>query len=180
MRALSLAIATAALTGCAAFQQPADFPLTAYPGATAEEKLLAKVNIETNRARPCDQLTRCQRAIPTREEVETANFLDSKGYTMAKAYALQDAGIDESRMRAAEFRNMGRPHMVLVVDNRWVLDNFYDNPRHVSEYSRLRPVQESVPPTLMANARLSPTYIAARRDGSAAVGGGRPVIRQAD
>lgn len=150
----------ALLCGCSAFQQPADFALDRYPGASEHEQLLAKVNIETNFNRPCAQLTRCQRALVSREELRGARFLDGIGYAMAKSYALQDAGIDESRLRIAQFNVLNQTHVALVVDERYVLDNFYDGVRRIEEYQRLHPSFAALPEVLMV----------AGRQGSAAVG----------
>jgi len=83
-----------ALSGCAVFDQPAHFTLADYPGATPLEHLLAKVNLEQNRAPACGGNSLCQLALPSREELASTNFFDCKAYIMGKAYALQDAGID--------------------------------------------------------------------------------------
>jgi hypothetical protein len=160
MKALMPFLAAALLGGCAAFERPAEFALDRYPGATEHERLLAKVNIEANRNRPCAQLTRCQRSLASREELSKAAFLDGVGYAMAKSYALQDAGIDESRLRLAHFRVLAEPHVALVVDERYVLDNFYDGVRRLDEYQRLQPDFAALPEVLMM----------AGRPGSAAVG----------
>lgn len=160
MKTLTSLLAAAALFGCAAFERPAEFALDRYPGATEHEQLLAKVNIETNRNRPCDQLTRCQRELASREALRDARFYDGIGYAMAKSYALQDAGIDESRLRIAQFNVLNETHVALVVDERYVLDNFYDGVRRVEEYQRLHPSFAALPEVLMV----------AGRPGSAAVG----------
>lgn len=161
MRALILLAGAAALCGCAAFERPADFPLERYAGRSAHEQLLAKVNVETNLMRPCAQLTRCQRSAPSRSELRAAAFLDGTGYAMAKAYALQDEGIDESRMRVARYYVLGRWHVALVVDERYVLDNFYSEVRSPHQYDRFHPLLAALPGTLMAEGR---------RPGDAAVG----------
>jgi hypothetical protein len=160
MKALMLVLAAALLGGCAAFERPADFALERYPGATEHERLLAKVNIEANRNRPCAQLTRCQRSLASRDELRKAAFLDGIGYAMAKSYALQDAGIDDSRLRIAQFTVLAQTHVALVVDERYVLDNFYDGVRRLEEYQRLHPSVAALPEALMV----------AGRPGGAAVG----------
>jgi len=157
---LPVLAAAALLCSCAAFERPADFALERYPGATEQERLLAKVNVETNRNRPCAQLTRCQRGLVSREELRSARFLDGIGYAMAKSYALQDAGVDESRLRIAQFNVLNETHVALVVDERYVLDNFYDGVRLIDEYQRLHPSFAALPEVLMV----------AGRPGSAAVG----------
>lgn len=148
-----LFLGAALLCGCAGFERATDFPLGRYPGAGVEEELLAKVNLETNRRPQCDRVAGCQRGLPSRAEVTAAPFLDSKGYALAKAYALQDAGFDESRMRIARIESMGRGHSVLVVDERYVLDSFYSDVRKVSEYRRLRQMVAALPGPLMAQGR---------------------------
>jgi hypothetical protein len=162
MKMLILALLGAALGGCAAFEQPAPFALERYPGATPHERLLEKVNFEANLRHPCAQIRRCQEALPSREELQASAFLDAKGYAMAKAYALQDAGVDESRMRIATFNLMGRSHVVLVVDERYVLDNAHGAVRALHEYQRF-----DVPERL---ASLPVTLMAEGRPGAAAVG----------
>jgi predicted transglutaminase-like cysteine proteinase len=154
MRTLLL-IAAAALSGCAAFDRQAEFPLERYPGATAYLQLLEKVNLEANLHRPCAQIRRCQEGLPSREELQRAAFFDAKGYAMAKAYALQDAGIDESRMRLADFKLMDRSHVVLVIDERYVLDNVYNAVRSLDQYQRFHVPERlaSLPVTLMAEGR---------------------------
>lgn len=74
---------------------------------------------------------------------------------MAKAYALQDAGVDESRMRIAELKLMERSHVVLVVDERYVLDNVYSAVRGLHEYERFHASERlaTLPVTLMAEGR---------------------------
>jgi hypothetical protein len=161
MRTLIL-IAAAALSGCAAFDRQAEFPLERYPGATTYVQLLEKVNLEANLHRPCAQIRRCQPLMPSRDELQSTAFLDAKGYAMAKAYALQDAGIDESRMRVADFKLMGRSHVVLVLDERYVLDNVYNSVRSLDQYQRFH-----VPERLAA---LPVTLMAEGRPGGAAVG----------
>jgi hypothetical protein len=146
--------AAAVLCGCAALERPADFAPERYPGAGVEEKLLAKVNLETNLRYPCYLREGCQQGLPSRAQLDAAAFLDSKGYAMAKAYALQDAGIDESRMRIATIESQGRWHTVLVVDERYVLDSFYGDVRRISEYRRLHPTLAALPGTLMAQGRV--------------------------
>jgi hypothetical protein len=148
------------LWGCAAFEQPADFALERYPGDSDYERLLAKVNAEVNRNRPCAQLTRCQRSLPTREALSKARLYDGTSYAFAKSYALQDAGIDDARLRIARFTVLNEPHVALVVDERYVLDNFYDGVRRIDEYRRLHPSFAALPDRLMM----------AGRPGSAAVG----------
>lgn len=153
-------VASAALGGCAAFDRQAEFPLERYPGATPYLQLLEKVNLEANLHRPCAQIRRCQDAFPSRDELQATAFLDAKGYAMAKAYALQNAGIDESRMRVAQFKLMERSHVVLVVDERYVLDNVYNRVRTLRDYQRFHERPVALPETLMAEGR----------PGSAAVG----------
>ena len=140
----------AALSGCAAFHQPAQFALEDYPGDTPLERKLAQVNLEHNRARACGNGALCQRWMPSREELAAASAYDCKAYVMSKAYALQDAGIDASRMRLAQFGITGGSHVVLVVDDRYVLDNLDGNVRQIREYARFDPVVASLPWTLMA------------------------------
>lgn len=156
MKKLIVALSAAALAGCAAFDKPAEFALERYDGETPFQQLLSKVNLEQNFNRPCAQLTRCQEAMPSRGELRAATFLDCKGYTMAKAYALQDAGIDEARLRIAQFDLFGRSHAVLVIDERYVLDNFYDHVRGLDEYQRFAPQLAALPGTLMAEGRRDP------------------------
>jgi hypothetical protein len=161
MKALiPLITAAALLAGCAAFERAAEFALERYPGDTEHERLLAKVNVEANRNRPCGQLTRCQRELVSREVLREARFFDGIGYAMAKSYALQDAGIDDSRLRIAQFNVLNETRVALVVDERYVLDNFYDGVRRVDEYLRLNPSFAALPEALMV----------AGRPGSAAVG----------
>jgi predicted transglutaminase-like cysteine proteinase len=160
MKLLICALAGAALAGCAAFERQAEFPLERYPGATAYEQLLEKVNLEANLHRPCAQIRRCQEALPSRDELQATAFLDAKGYAMAKAYALQNAGVDESRMRVAQFKLMDRTHVVLVVDERYVLDNVYSRVQSLERYERFDIARKDLPATLMAEGR----------PGSAAVG----------
>jgi hypothetical protein len=149
-------LAVAALAGCAAFDQPAEFPLERYPGANAHEKLLAKVNVETNHAaRPCALLRRCQEGIPSRVDLVTAPFLDGLGYAMAKSYALQDAGVGEQRMRITHFNVLGASRVALVVDERYVLDNLDSSVRRLEEYERAHPQFAALPEVLMAQGRLA-------------------------
>jgi hypothetical protein len=140
----------AALSGCAFFDQPAHFATEDYPGATPLERLLAQVNLEHNLAPACGGNSRCQLRLPSREELSASNFFDCKAYVMSKAYALQDAGIDESRMRVARFDLMDASHVVLVVDQRYVLDNLDGSVRQLREYARFEPVLASLPRPLMA------------------------------
>lgn len=149
MRSLVLASAVF-VAGCAAFQEPARFPVDGYAGETLLERVLSRVNVEANRSPACALISPCQAGLPSREELARTHFLDCKGYAMAKAYALEDAGIDASRMRIAELDLMGRTHVVLVVDERYVLDNFDDNVRRLAEYRRFQPVLAALPATLMA------------------------------
>ena len=160
MKAFMSILAAAVLCGCAAFERPAEFALDRYPGDTQQERLLAKVNVEANRNRPCAQLTRCQRELASREVLREARFYDGISYAMAKSYALQDAGIDESRLRIAQFNVLNQTHIALVVDERYVLDNFDDAVRRIDEYRRLNPSFAALPEALMV----------AGRPGSAAVG----------
>ena len=160
MKAFLSLLVVAALSGCAWFERPADFALERYPGGTEYERLLAKVNTEVNQNRPCAQLTRCQRALPTREALSEAKLYDGVAYAYAKSYALQDAGVDDSRLRIAQFTVLNEPHVALVVDERYVLDNFYDGVRRIDEYQRLHPSLAALPDRLMM----------AGRPGSAAVG----------
>lgn len=140
---------TALLSGCAAFQENADFPEEQYFGDTPFERLLSKVNKEANYSRPCRLLSRCQADLPAREELSRAAFLDSRGYVMKKAYALQDAGVDESRMRLATFELFRFLHYVLVVDGRYVLDSFHSPVRELKDYERFDPVIQPIPHGLM-------------------------------
>jgi hypothetical protein len=142
------------VAGCAAFDRPADFPLERYPGATAHERLLAKVNVETNRNRPCASLRRCQEGVPSRVDLLSAPYLDGLGYAMAKSYALQDAGVDERRMRIANFSVLGASRVALVVDERYVLDNLDSSVRSLEEYARAHPQLAALPELLMAQGRL--------------------------
>jgi hypothetical protein len=144
----------AALGGCAAFEQPAEFPLERYSGATAHERLLAKVNIETNHARPCALLRRCQEGQPSRVDLITAPFLDGLGYALAKSYALQDAGVGEHRMRITHFNVLGVSRVALVVDERYVLGNMDSAVRRLEEYERMDPRYAALPELLMAQGRL--------------------------
>jgi predicted transglutaminase-like cysteine proteinase len=148
------------LWGCAAFEQPAEFARDRYPGDTDHERLLAKVNVEVNRHRPCGHLTRCVRDLPSREVLREAPFFDGNSYAMAKSYALQDAGVDDSRLRIAQFSVLNETRVALVVDERYVLDNFEDGVRRIEEYRRLNPSFAALPERLMV----------AGRPGSAAVG----------
>jgi predicted transglutaminase-like cysteine proteinase len=138
------------LCGCAAFEENAGFPEEQYFGDTPFERLLSKVNKEANYARPCRLLSRCQADLPAREELARTVFVDSKGYVMKKAYALQDAGVDESRMRVATFELFRFLHYVLVVDGRYVLDNFHSPVRELGDYERFNPVVQPIPHSLMA------------------------------
>jgi predicted transglutaminase-like cysteine proteinase len=160
MKALIPLIAAALLGGCAAFDRPAEFALERYPGDSDHERLLAKVNVEVNRHRPCAQLTRCVRDLPSREVLREARLFDGISYAMAKSYALQDAGVDDGRLRIAQFSVLGETRVALVVDERYVLDNFDDGVRRVEEYRRLNPSFAALPERLMV----------AGRPGSAAVG----------
>ena len=160
MKALMPILVAAILGGCAAFDRQAEFAPERYAGDTTYLQLLDKVNLEANLQRPCAQIRRCQDALPSRDELQHAAFLDAKGYAMAKAYALQDAGVDESRLRIARVKIMEQTHFVLVVDERYVLDNVYNNVRRLDQYERLHPAIAAVPGTLMAQGR----------PGSAAVG----------
>lgn len=164
MKTLILLLSAAAIGGCASsnFDRQAEFPLHRYAGDTPFMQLLDKVNLEANLHRPCAQITRCQDTLPSRDELHHTAFLDAKGYSLAKAYALQNAGIDESRMRVAAFPLMNRSHMVLVVDDRWVLDNAYMGVRRIEQYEKFHAYERlaSLPVTLMAEGR----------PGSAAVG----------
>ncbi len=154
MKRLILAC-VALLAGCAAFEQPASFPVDRYAGDTLLERVLSRANVEANRAPACALISPCQASLPSREELARAHFLDCKGYAMAKAYALQDAGIEASRMRIAELDLMGRPHVVLVVDERYVLDNLDDNVRRLADYRRFEPVLAALPAVLMAGSPAS-------------------------
>lgn len=145
----------ALLTGCAAFEQPASFPIERYAGEILMERVLSRVNLEANRAPACALISPCQASLPSREELARTHFLDCKGYAMAKAYALQDAGIDASRMRIAALDLMGRPHVVLVVDERYVLDSLDDNLRRLADYRRFEPVLAALPAVLMAGSPAS-------------------------
>ena len=69
---------------------------------------------------------------------------------MHKVYALQDAGINEGRLKVAIFEMMGKPHAVLVVDNRYVLDNLDSNIRSYSDYARFEPMLAAIPANLVA------------------------------
>ena len=142
---------SAALSGCAIFDQPAHFAVDDYPGATPLERLLAKVNLEQNRAPSCPGKPLCQLALPSREELAGTYLFDCKAYVMGKAYALQDAGIDESRMRVAQLDRIDGAHVVLVVDHRYVLDNLDSSVRQVREYARYEPVLTPLPRVLMAS-----------------------------
>lgn len=159
MRSLVLASAVF-VAGCAAFQEPARFPVDRYAGETLLERVLSRVNVEANRSPACALISPCQAGLPSREELARTHFLDCKGYAMAKAYALEDAGIDASRMRIAELDLMGRTHVVLVVDERYVLDNVYNRVRTLRDYERFHERPRELPETLMAQGRA----------GSAAVG----------
>lgn len=150
MKRTIAALIAAALAGCASFDQPAVFALEDYPGATSFERTLWKTNLELNRLRACGANRLCQTSLPSREELAAAGALDCKGYAMGKAYALQDAGVNESRMQVALMQYMGTPHVVLVVDNRYVLDNMDSTVRPLAEYERFSPVLASLPADLMA------------------------------
>jgi hypothetical protein len=155
MRSLVFAAAMVVLAGCAAFQEPVRFPAERYTGETPLERTLSQVNIEANRAPGCALISPCQATLPSRDELARTRFLDCKGYAMAKAYALQDAGIEANRMRIAELELMGRRHVVLVVDERYVLDNLDDSVRRIEEYRRFQPVLAALPATLMAGSAAS-------------------------
>ena len=155
MKHLLFALVAATAAGCAAFQEPARFPAERYAGDTQLERMLSQVNMEANRAPACALISPCQASLPSREELARTHFLDCKGYAMAKAYALQDAGVDASRMRIAELELMGRGHVVLVVDERYVLDNLDDNVRRLTEYRRFQPVLAALPAPLMAGSPAS-------------------------
>lgn len=155
MKRIFHAFVSIAISGCAAFQEPARFPAERYAGDTPLESTLSQVNVEANRAPACALISPCQASLPSRDELARTRFLDCKGYAMAKAYALQDAGIDASRMRAAELELMGRRHVVLVVDERYVLDNLNDSVRRIEEYRRFQPVLAALPAALMAGAPAS-------------------------
>jgi len=159
MKRLLACLSFMSLAACATFDRPADFALERYDGATPLEKMLSKVNLEENQARSCRLLSRCQPQLPGREEVEQAAFLDDQGKAMAKAYALQDAGVNAARMRLAGFDLPHGSHVVLVVDDRYVLDNFYDSVRPIADYQRFRPRFVAVPATLMAEGRRSPASV---------------------
>lgn len=149
-RAMAVSMAVLVmLSGCAAFDEPARFAPGEYSGVTPLERLLDMVNLEKNRARPCGMNERCQSGLPSRTEVATANFYDCKAYVMSKAYALQDAGIEASRMRVASLGLMGLRHAVLVVDNRYVLDNLDGSVRQLQEYTRFEPMLSDLPARLM-------------------------------
>jgi predicted transglutaminase-like cysteine proteinase len=148
------------LCGCTAFERPVDFALERYPGDGDHERLLAKVNADVNRHRPCAQLTRCVRELPSREALREAPLYDGISYAMAKSYALQDAGVDDARMRIAEYQVLGQTRVALVVDERYVLDNFDAGVRRIDEYQRMNPSFAALPEALMI----------AGRPGSAAVG----------
>ncbi len=155
--------AVLAVAGCAAFQEPARFSAERYAGDTPLERTLSKVNVETNRVAACALVSPCQLDLPSREELARTRFLDCKGYAMAKAYALQDAGIDPSRMRVAGMELMGRQHLVLVVDERYVLDNLDDSVRRIEEYRRFQPTLAALPAPLMAGAPASAGPTAPKR-----------------
>jgi len=53
-------------------------------------------------------------------------------------------------MRVAQLDLMDGPHVVLEVDQRYVLDNLDSSVRQVREYVRFDPVLASLPWTLMA------------------------------
>lgn len=142
-------IVLSAFTGCAAFDHPAQFALDEYPGRTSLERTIAKAHLEQNRARGCAANSVCQRSMPSREELAAESHFDCKAYVMSKAYALQDAGIDESRMRVARIDFAIGPHVVLVVDERYVLDNNDSNVRQWDEYALFAPVLARLPPILM-------------------------------
>ena len=139
-----------AFAGCANFEQPAHFAVDEYPGGTRLERVLAKINLEQNRFPSCGRDSICQSGLPTREEVTTAVRFDCKAYVMSKAYALQDAGIDASRMRVAQMDFARASHVVLVVDERYVLDNLDSTVRPISEFARFQPVLAELPANLMA------------------------------
>jgi hypothetical protein len=63
-------------------------------------------------------------------------------------------------MRVAQFKLMDRTHVVLVVDERYVLDNVYSSVQSVERYERFDVTRKDLPETLMAEGR----------PGSAAVG----------
>ncbi len=153
----------AALSGCAAFDQPMQFALENYPGDTPLERTLAKANLEKNRNPGCGGTSLCQLTLPNREELAVANWFDCKAYVMSKAYALQDAGIDESRMRVAQFDLIDQSHVVLVVDEHYVLDNLDSSVRRLREYTHLEPVLASLPSTLMARNRGQLPVVAQKR-----------------
>jgi len=150
-----LVAACVVLSGCTSFDRPAEFALERYEGATRLEQLLSKVNREENLNRPCGGNRLCQTRLPSRSEVQSALQFDCKAYTMAKAYALQDAGIHESRMRTAVFPFRGGRHMVLVVDERYVLDNFHSDVRRIEQYRNTALVRYPIPAALMARPLLA-------------------------
>lgn len=149
MQRLLAVFSAALLSACATFERPAAFAPEAYPGATPFEKTLNQVNIEANRAEPCP-LDTCQSGLPSRAELARAGFIDCKGYVMRKAYALEDAGIGSDRLKVATFQTMGKTHAVLVVDNRYVLDNLDGTIREYSEYVRFEPLLAAIPGNLVA------------------------------
>jgi hypothetical protein len=69
---------------------------------------------------------------------------------MSKAYALQDAGLEPARRRVAEVDLLGRPHVVLVVDERYVLDNLSSDLWPLAECRRFQPMLAALPAALMA------------------------------
>src|SRR3990172_381623 len=145
-----LAVCIAAfLPACVSFEQPAAFAPDAYPGATSFDKTLNQVNIEANQARPCP-LNTCQSGLPSRAELARADFIDCKGYVMRKVYALQDRGVGEERLKVATFELMDKTHAVLVVDNRYVLDNLDGSIRDYAEYARFSPALHELPARLVA------------------------------
>lgn len=149
MQRLLAVFSAALLSACATFERPADFAPEAYPGATPFEQTLNRVNLEANRAEPCP-LDTCQSGLPSRAELARAGFIDCKGYVMRKVYALEDAGIGLDRLKVATFEMMGKTHVVLVVDNRYVLDNLDGTIREYSEYVRFEPLLAAIPGNLVA------------------------------
>jgi hypothetical protein len=72
-------------------------------------------------------------------------------------------------MRTAVFPFLGGRHMVLVVDERYVLDNFYQQVRPIEEYLALSPQLMPLPPALMAGKgvrNLFPSGVASSGKGS--------------
>ncbi len=67
---------------------------------------------------------------------------DCKGFAIAEYYALIEAGVDDARMYLAAYKTDAKKwngeritHMILVVDDKWVLDNNRDSVGVIQQYT---------------------------------------------